>query len=77
MVTGALLLASLGLAVALDPYRLFFLLIILPAMLAYLVVYGLFGRWIFERTHVPLVGAVAVALSIAWGVAATFPISAG
>ena len=77
IVTGALLLASLGLAVALDPYRLFFLLIILPAMLAYLVVYGLFGRWIFERTHVPLVGAVAVALSIAWGVAATFPISAG
>lgn len=77
IVTGALLLASLGLAVALDPYRLFFLLIILPAMLAYLVVYGLFGRWIFERTNVPLVGAVAVAFSIAWGIAATFPISAG
>jgi len=76
-VTGALLLVSLGLAVALNPSQLFFLLIILPAMLVYLVVYGLFARWIVARTNLPLVGAIGVALAIAWGIAATFPVAAG
>ena len=43
--TKALFLLSLLGAVALDPPRLFFLIIIVPVMLVFLVVFGLFGRW--------------------------------
>lgn len=66
-------LASLLAAVALNP-KLFFLIIIVPAILIYFIVYGLFSTWIHRRTGHPLVGAFAAALAVAWGMAVTFPL---
>lgn len=66
-------LASLLAAVALNP-KLFFLIIIVPAILIYFIVYGLFSTWIYRRTRHPLVGASAAALAVAWGMAVTFPL---
>ena len=75
-VTKACFLASLALAIALNPPRLFFLVIILPVILVFLVVYGLFSTWAYRRTGHPLVGAAAVALAFAWAIAAVFPVVA-
>ena len=72
--TKACFVASLVLAIALNPPRLFFLIIIVPVILLFLVVYGLFSGWAYRRTGQPLVGAVAVALAFAWAIAATFPV---
>ena len=67
-------LASLVLAIALNPGRLFFLAIIVPAILLLFVVYGLFSRWSFARTQHPAVAAVANAMAFAWFVALSFPL---
>lgn len=73
-VTKACFVLSLVLAIALNPARLFFLVIIVPVILLFLIVYGLFSGWTYRRTGHPLVGAVAVALAFAWAIAATFPV---
>lgn len=73
-VTKACFVLSLVLAIALNPARLFFLVIIVPVILLFLIVYGLFSGWAYQRTGQPLVGAVAVALAFAWAIAATFPV---
>ncbi len=49
-------LVSLGIAVAFDFGRLFFLLIIVPVIIPFMLVYGLFSVWIYRRTRFPLVG---------------------
>ena len=67
-------LVSLLLAVALDPRRLFFLVIIVPVMLLFLTVYGLVGRWSWRATGTPLPAAIGHALALAWALAATFPL---
>ncbi|MBL6455682.1 hypothetical protein JMJ55_10130 [Belnapia sp. T6] len=67
-------LVSLLLAVALDPRRLFFLVIIVPVMLLFLAVYGLVGRWSWRATGTPLPAAIGHALALAWALAATFPL---
>ncbi len=72
--TKACFVLSLVLAIALNPARLFFLVIIVPVILLFLVVYGLFSGWAYRRTGHPLVGAAAVALAFAWAIAATFPV---
>jgi dienelactone hydrolase len=66
-------LLSLVLAIALNPPRLFFLAIIVPAILLLFVVYGLFSRWIDQRTRHPLVAATALALAFAAFIAISFP----
>jgi hypothetical protein len=66
-------LASLVLAIALNPERLFFLAIIVPAILLLFVAYGLFSRWVFRRTGQPMVAAVANALAFGAFIAITFP----
>ncbi len=73
-VTKACFVLSLVLAIGLNPARLFFLVIIVPVILVFLLVYGLFSGWAYRRTGHPLVGAVAVALAFAWAIAATFPV---
>ena len=73
-VTKACFMLSLVLAIGLNPARLFFLVIIVPVILLFLLVYGLFSGWAYRRTGHPLVGAVAVALAFAWAIAATFPV---
>jgi hypothetical protein len=70
-------LLSLGIAVALDFQRLFFLLIIIPVMVPFLLVYGLFSAWVYGRTGHPWVAAVANAVAFAWAIGVTFPILAG
>ena len=75
--TKLLFLLSLLGAVALDPPRLFFLIIIVPVMLVFLVVFGLFGRWSYRATRSPVPAALANALALAWAMAATFPIVPG
>lgn len=67
---------SLGIAIALDPERLFFLAIIAPVILIFFTVYGLFSAWAWRRTGHPWVGALANALALAWAIAATFPLIA-
>ena len=66
-------LLSLVLAIALNPGKLFFLAIIVPAVLLLFVVYGLFSRWIFRRTGHPAVAAVAHALAFGGFIAVSFP----
>lgn len=70
-------LASLGLAVALDFERLFFLAIIVPVIVLFFVVYGLFSRWAGRRTGHPLVGGIANAVAFAWAIGVSFPLLAG
>jgi len=72
--TKACFVLSLVLAIALNPPRLFFLIIIVPVILLFLIVYGLFSGWSYRRTGHPLVGATAIALAFAWAIAATFPV---
>ena len=68
-------LLSLALAIGLDVRRLFFLIIIVPVILMFFVVYGLFSSWSFARTRHPLVGAVANAVAFAWAIAVVFPLT--
>jgi hypothetical protein len=69
-------LLSLVLAIALNPPRLFFLAILVPALLLLFVVYGLLGLWLGRRTRHPLVPAAALALAFAWFIAVVFPLTA-
>jgi Serine aminopeptidase, S33 len=72
--TKVCFLLSLGIAVALNPAKLFFLVIIAPVMLALFVIYGLVNRWVYARTGDPRAGALGAAIAISWAIAVTFPI---
>jgi len=65
---------SLAGAVALNPRKLFFLAIIVPAILVLLVVYGLVSRWVYARANDPRVAALGEAFALAWAIAVTFPV---
>ena len=65
---------SLGLAVALNLERLFFLIIIAAVIVLFFVVYGLFSAWTYRATHHPFVGGLSNALAFAWAIAVTFPL---
>jgi hypothetical protein len=73
-ITKVCFLLSLVLAIALNPGRLFFLALIVPAILVLFVVYGLFSRWVFRRTGFPVAAAVANAIVFAWFMGVTFPL---
>ena len=66
-------LLSLAIAVALNPMKLFFLVIIVPAILLLFVAFGLISRWSYAATRHPLPGALANAAVFAWGIGVTFP----
>ncbi len=68
---------SLAIAVALDPERLFFVIVIVPVIIPFFIVYGLISRWSYASTGQPLVGAMASALAFAWAIGVTFPLVAG
>ncbi len=68
---------SLGLAVALDFERLFFLIIALPVIILFFVVFGLMGRWVGRRTGRASAPGIALGLILAWALAVTFPLVAG
>ena len=74
--TKACFLLSIGIAIALDPERLFFLAILMPVMVAFFTVHGLFSRWCLRATGHFAVGGIACAVAFAWAMAATFPLVA-
>ena len=73
--TKALFLVSLMLAVALNLEELFFLVIIIPAILILFVVFGLFSSWVYRRTGHPLIAALANAFAFALAITVSFPIA--
>ncbi|CAH2604194.1 Lysophospholipase [Rhodovastum atsumiense] len=73
-VTKLCFLLSLALAIALDLHRLFFLIIIVPVILLFFVIYGLFSAWTYAAVRHPLPGALANAIALAWAVGVTFPL---
>ncbi len=68
---------SIAIAVALDFERLFFLVIIVPVIVLFFIIYGLFSGWSYKRTGHPLPAAVANAVAFAWAITVTFPMLAG
>ena len=68
---------SLALAVGLDFRRLFFLVIIVPVILLFFLVFGLFSGLVYQRTGHPLVAGIANAIIFAWALGVTFPLMAG
>ena len=71
--TKSCFLLSLAIAVALNPMKLFFLVIIVPAIVLLFLAFGLISRWSYAATRHPLPGALANAAVFAWGIAVTFP----
>ena len=61
-------------AVALNPQKLFFLIIIVPVIFIFFVVYGLISRWTYGCTGDPRVAALGNAAGLAFAIAVTFPI---
>ena len=59
---------------SLDFGRLFFLLIIVPVIVPFMVVFGLISAWIGRRTGDPLVAGTANAMAFAWAIGMTFPL---
>jgi dienelactone hydrolase len=71
------LIVSLAGAVALDFPRLFFLMIIVPVIVPFFIVFGLFCAWTWRRTGHPAPGAIATAAAFAWAIGVTFPMVTG
>ncbi len=69
-------LASLGLAVALDFEGLFFLMIILPVILLFFLLFGTIGGWVGRATWRPFAGGIGLGLFLAWALGVTFPLFA-
>lgn len=67
-------LASLILAVALDFDRLMFLLIILPVILLFFLLFGTLAGWIGRRTGLPAIAGLGFGLTLAWALGVTFPL---
>lgn len=76
LATRTAALASLGLAVALDFERLFFLLIILPVILLFFLLFGTAGGWIGRASHRPAAAGLGLGLFLAWALGVTFPLFA-
>ena len=71
-----LALASLGLAVALDFEGLFFLIIILPIILLFFVLFGTVSGWIGRATWRPAAAGIGLGVFLAWALGVTFPMFA-
>ena len=67
------LLGSIGAAAALDPDRLIFLVIILPVLALFFLVYGLMGRWVAQRSGAMAAG-LGLGLVLAWTLGVSFPL---
>ncbi len=74
LVARAAFLGSLGGAVALDFERLFFLLIILPVIAVFFVIFGLMGGWVGRRTRSPVAAGLGLGLILAWALGVSFPL---
>lgn len=74
--TKAAFIVSLGIAIALDFERLFFLVIIVPVIVLVFLVFGAFSTWSYRRTRHPLAAGIAAAIAFAWAIGVTFPMIA-
>lgn len=74
--TKLCLLGSLALAVAIDLDELFFLIIILPVILIFFLLYGVLSLWLNRATGCPTVAGVAVGAAFGWALGVTFPVIA-
>lgn len=77
VLTRFLFLASLALAIWVDFHHLFFLIVLMPLVSIYLVVYTLLAWWAWKRTGHVAVGAIAAAVGLAMLIAAAFPVVSG
>lgn len=66
-------LLSLGLAVSLDMERLFFLLIILPVIVLFFLLFGTMSGWVGRRCGMPAACGLGLGLVLAWALGVTFP----
>jgi dienelactone hydrolase len=66
---------SLAIAVALDFEGLFFLLIVLPVIVLFFLVYGLLGRWTGRASTAATTG-LGLGIILAWALGVTFPLFA-
>ncbi len=73
VITKACFLFSLAIAIALNLRELFFLIIIVPAILLLFVVSGLFSGWAWRQARHSAIPAIASAVAFAWFVGVTFP----
>lgn len=73
--SGAIL--SLGLAVALDFDRLMFLVIVLPVIVLFFLLFGALGGWIARASHRTLATGAGLGLFLGWALAVTFPLFQG
>lgn len=72
VVRGAFL-SSLGLAVALDFERLFFLVLIFPVILLFYGTFGMMGRWVGRQTGSALAVGLGLGLLLGWALGVSFP----
>lgn len=73
VVARGMFLASLGVAVALDFERLFFLIIILPVILLFYLSYGMMGRFLGQRTGSVVAVGLSLGVILGWALGVTFP----
>jgi hypothetical protein len=66
-------LVSLAIAILLNPAKLFFLAIIVPAVLLLFLIFGVISRFSLRATGHPLPGALGNAAMFAWAIGVTFP----
>lgn len=76
LVARGALVGSLMLAVALDFERLMFLLIILPVIVLFFLLFGTAAGWVGRRTGAPLAGGLGLGLILAWALGVSFPMVA-
>ncbi len=72
VVRGAFL-GSLGIAVALDFERLFFLVLIFPVILLFYGTFGVMGRWVGRRTGSVMAVGLGLGLLLGWALGVSFP----
>jgi dienelactone hydrolase len=75
LVRGAFL-GSLMIAVALDFERLMFLVIILPVIVLFYLIFGTLAGWVGRQTGLPAAGGLGIGLVLAWALGCTFPLFA-
>lgn len=67
------LFVSLGIAVALDFEGLFFVILILPIILLFFLIYGTIGGWVGRRAG-PVAQGLGLGLCLAWAIGVSFPL---
>ncbi len=76
LLVRAAFLASLAAAVALDFQRLFFLVIILPVIVLFFLLFGMMAGWVGRRTGLPAAAGLGLGFVLAWALGVTFPMFA-